>query len=420
MWRVNLHKGYKNSKDWHLVTAAPSSARPMHPAQATLAGLCSIGIALGMSRFAYTPLVPALIRDGWTTMPQAGFLGGANCVGYLVSCVLAISLPRILGVRQVMRLGLGVGLLGVLLSSFNFGFVWLMFARFIAGLAAAPLVVLTPSVLNAQMPERWRKLSAGLAFSGAGLFTLLVCLTLPFVLHQNVQFGWFYETAVVAVAVVLTWPLTSRASNQPLPPPAAAERLNGVQRKVLLGLGLAYACVAIGMQPPTLFLTDYLHRDLGVPIATASQLFSVIGLGFAIGAGCSGVLVSRLGSRISLLLIYCAGTVGVLMVTISDQLWLITIASGLCGFLVLGMVATTSQRAMETVGAAQHPRIWGTLSLVFAIGLSAGSNGMSFLLKLGLSYIQLFVIAAIALGIGVIFTALLSCRPLPSEAHSSH
>ncbi|MDP6204121.1 MAG: hypothetical protein QGG12_08010, partial [Prochlorococcaceae cyanobacterium ETNP18_MAG_14] len=91
-----------------------------------------------------------------------------------------------------------------------------------------------------------------------------------------------------------------------------------------------------------------------------------------------------------------------------------------CGFLVLGMVSTTSQRAMETVGAAQHPRIWGTLSLVFAIGLSAGSNGMSFLLKLGLSYIQLFVIAAIALGIGVIFTALLSCRPLPSEAHSSH
>ena len=188
----------------------------MHPAQATLAGLCAIGIALGMSRFAYTPLVPALIRDDWTTIPQAGFLGGANCFGYLVSCVIAITLPRILGVRQVMRIGLGAGLLGVLLSSFNFGFAWLVIARFIAGLAAAPLVVLTPSVLSTHMPERWRKLSAGLAFSGAGLFTLLVSLTLPFVLHQNVQVGWFYETAVVAVAVLLTWPLTSRASNKPL------------------------------------------------------------------------------------------------------------------------------------------------------------------------------------------------------------
>ena len=98
----------------------------MHPAQATLAGLCAIGIALGMSRFAYTPLVPALIRDDWTTIPQAGFLGGANCFGYLVSCVIAITLPRILGVRQVMRIGLGAGLLGVLLSSFNFGFIWLV------------------------------------------------------------------------------------------------------------------------------------------------------------------------------------------------------------------------------------------------------------------------------------------------------
>ena len=392
----------------------------MHPAQATLAGLCAIGIALGMSRFAYTPLVPALIRDDWTTIPQAGFLGGANCFGYLVSCVIAITLPRILGVRQVMRIGLGAGLLGVLLSSFNFGFIWLVIARFIAGLSAAPLVVLTPSVLSTQMPERWRKLSAGLAFSGAGLFTLLVSLTLPFVLHQNVQVGWFYETAVVAVAVLLTWPLTSRASNKPLPPPAAAEHLNGGQRKVILGLGLAYACGAIGMQPPTLFLTDYLHRDLGVQIATASQLFSVIGLGFAIGAGCSGVLVSRMGSRISLLLIFAAGTVGVLMVSISHQLWLITIAAGLCGFFVLGMVATTSQRAMEAVGTAQHPRIWGTLSLVFAIGLTAGSNGMSLMLKLGFSYIQLFVIAIIALAMGVIVTGLLSCRPLPSEAHTQH
>ncbi|MDP6194054.1 MAG: YbfB/YjiJ family MFS transporter [Prochlorococcus sp.] len=392
----------------------------MHPAQATLAGLCAIGIALGMSRFAYTPLVPALIRDDWTTIPQAGFLGGANCFGYLVSCVIAITLPRILGVRQVMRIGLGAGLLGVLLSSFNFGFIWLVIARFIAGLSAAPLVVLTPSVLSTQMPERWRKLSAGLAFSGAGLFTLLVSLTLPFVLHQNVQVGWFYETAVVAVAVLLTWPLTSRASNKPLPPPAAAEHLNGGQRKVILGLGLAYACGAIGMQPPTLFLTDYLHRDLGVQIATASQLFSVIGLGFAIGAGCSGVLVSRLGSRISLLLIFATGTVGVLMATISHQLWLITIAAGLCGFFVLGMVATTSQRAMEAVGTAQHPRIWGTLSLVFAIGLTAGSNGMSLMLKLGFSYIQLFVIAIIALAMGVIVTGLLSCRPLPSEAHTQH
>ncbi|MFL0752986.1 MAG: YbfB/YjiJ family MFS transporter [Prochlorococcus sp.] len=136
----------------------------MHPAQATLAGLCAIGIALGMSRFAYTPLVPALIRDDWTTIPQAGFLGGANCFGYLVSCVIAITLPRILGVRQVMRIGLGAGLLGVLLSSFNFGFIWLVIARFIAGLSAAPLVVLTPSVLSTQMP------ALAQAFSRAGLF----------------------------------------------------------------------------------------------------------------------------------------------------------------------------------------------------------------------------------------------------------
>ena len=124
----------------------------LSPFRSILAGICAIGVALGMSRFAYTPLVPALIRDGWVDIPQAGFLGGANCTGYVISCLIALILPRRFGVQSVMRMGLGFGLLGVVMSSFNLGFSWLVIARFIAGLSAAPLVVLTPSVLASQLP----------------------------------------------------------------------------------------------------------------------------------------------------------------------------------------------------------------------------------------------------------------------------
>ena len=53
----------------------------LHPFRATLAAVCAIGIGLGMSRYAYTPLIPALIRDGWVSVPQAGFLGGSNLHG---------------------------------------------------------------------------------------------------------------------------------------------------------------------------------------------------------------------------------------------------------------------------------------------------------------------------------------------------
>ncbi len=371
-----------------------------------------------MSRFAYTPLVPALIRDGWVDVPQAGFLGAANCTGYIASCFIAIFLPRRYGVQSVMRLGLGFSLLGVLMSAFDFGFLWLVLARFTAGLSAAPLVVLTPAVLASQLPDKLKKIGAGLAFAGSGLFTLFVSLTLPFVLSKEVQIGWFYEALIVVIASLAVWPLITRAPQKPLPARAKSERFTGNQKKVLVGLSLAYACGAIGMQPPTLFMTDYLHRDLGVAIAEASQVFSFLGLGCAMGAACSGVLVTQYGTRATLLTMYSSGIASLIIVLMTEKVWLLAISAALAGFFALGMVAATSQRTMECVGPDQHPRVWGSLSLIFAFGLSIGSTGMSTLLEHGASYTNLFEIAAVALGLGLFSTSLLSCRQLISDSKS--
>ena len=46
------------------MSSSKELSQRLHPARATLAAISSIGIALGMSRYAYTPLIPALIRDG--------------------------------------------------------------------------------------------------------------------------------------------------------------------------------------------------------------------------------------------------------------------------------------------------------------------------------------------------------------------
>ena len=105
------------------MSSSKELSQRLHPARATLAAISSIGIALGMSRYAYTPLIPALIRDGWVSVPQAGFLGGSNCMGYLASCLLAMVLPRYLSVRFVIRMSLIIAFVGVLMSSFDFGFI---------------------------------------------------------------------------------------------------------------------------------------------------------------------------------------------------------------------------------------------------------------------------------------------------------
>lgn len=390
-------------------------ARPLHPFRATLAAVCAIGIALGMSRYAYTPLIPALIRDGWVSVPQAGFLGGANCMGYLASCLLAIVLPRYLPIRSVIRLSLAIALIGGLMSAFDLGFRWLILARFVAGLSAAPLLVLTPSVLSSQISDRWKKVCSGIAFAGNGIFIVLISLTLPFFLEFDVQLSWLYEAAVTVVACILVWPLSSRASGKPLVRSEVSDHLNGGQRKVLLGLILAYGLGAVAVQPPTLFLTDYLHRDLGLRVSEASQVFSILGVGTAIGAGVSGLFAGLVGSRLTLFVVYVSGVISMLLVLFTSKIWALALAAGLAGVFLMGLVAMTSQRTMEAVGHAQHPKTWGTMTLAFALGLTVGSNGMSALLQYGQTYLDLFAIGFFIAFSGLVLTIFLSCRTLPSD-----
>ena len=390
-------------------------ARPLHPFRATLAAVCAIGIALGMSRYAYTPLIPALIRDGWVSVPQAGFLGGANCMGYLASCLLAIVLPRYLPIRSVIRLSLAIALIGGLMSAFDLGFRWLILARFVAGLSAAPLLVLTPSVLSSQISDRWKKLCSGIAFAGNGIFIVLISLTLPFFLEFDVQLSWLYEAAVTVVACILVWPLSSRASGKPLVRSEVSDHLNGGQRKVLLGLILAYGLGAVAVQPPTLFLTDYLHRDLGLRVSEASQVFSILGVGTAIGAGVSGLFAGLVGSRLTLFVVYVSGVISMLLVLFTSKIWALALAAGLAGVFLMGLVAMTSQRTMEAVGHAQHPKTWGTMTLAFALGLTVGSNGMSALLQYGQTYFDLFAIGFFIAFSGLVLTIFLSCRTLQSD-----
>ena len=48
-----------------------------------LFGLYFSLVGIGLARFAYTPLIPALISAGWFSPSQAAYLGAANFAGYL-------------------------------------------------------------------------------------------------------------------------------------------------------------------------------------------------------------------------------------------------------------------------------------------------------------------------------------------------
>jgi uncharacterized MFS-type transporter YbfB len=63
----------------HAPFCTPTSS--LSPAYAGAAATLS---GIGLARFAYVPLFPAMVAAGWVTGAEGGFLGAMNLAGYLI------------------------------------------------------------------------------------------------------------------------------------------------------------------------------------------------------------------------------------------------------------------------------------------------------------------------------------------------
>jgi MFS family permease len=111
----------------------------MTPWTSAWAGLAALAVAIGIGRFAFTPILPMMQDDFGLTVAQAGWLASANYAGYLAGAVSAI------GVRVRASVAIRAGLLVIGLSTLAMGLEqpfpsWLAL-RFVAGIASAWVLV---------------------------------------------------------------------------------------------------------------------------------------------------------------------------------------------------------------------------------------------------------------------------------------
>ena len=52
-----------------------------HDLPALMTGIMATLAGIGIARFAYTPLLPAIIQEGWFTASQSAYLGGRQPAG---------------------------------------------------------------------------------------------------------------------------------------------------------------------------------------------------------------------------------------------------------------------------------------------------------------------------------------------------
>jgi len=125
--------------------------RPGSTSQSTwryaTAGLSASLVGLGLARFSYTPLIPALIAAKWFSASDVVYLGAANLAGYLAGALAARAVADRIGAVHALRAMMLLATLSFFASSAPVSFTWFFAWRFLSGLTGGIIMVLAASAV---------------------------------------------------------------------------------------------------------------------------------------------------------------------------------------------------------------------------------------------------------------------------------
>lgn len=164
-------------------------------------GAVALAIAMGVGRFAYTPLLPVMEHDAGLSVSMAGVLASSNLFGYLVGASLAMH-PITHGKRlAIVRWGLaGVVVTTALMAGPQL--LWLPL-RFVTGVCSGFVFVFASSIVLERAASARAPSWPPLFFSGVGFGIAFSGVAVPaFVAYGGSHAAWI-GIAIVSGIVLL-------------------------------------------------------------------------------------------------------------------------------------------------------------------------------------------------------------------------
>src|SRR5829696_4407609 len=196
---------------------APSSSHAPHVLP-LLGGVLALAAAMGIGRFAYTPLLPAMQEAAGLDPTQAGLLAAANYAGYLVGALLAAAgVPAYARIHVLLISAIGVAVTTALMATTTDLAAWSV-VRFVAGLASAGVLVLATGLVLDDLRRQGRASLSGWLFSGVGLGIVIsggvVRLTAESLGWRE---DWLLLALLATVAIYPCWRWLPRAVSENAP-----------------------------------------------------------------------------------------------------------------------------------------------------------------------------------------------------------
>jgi MFS family permease len=342
----------------------------------TAAGLCAALVGIGIGRFAYTPLIPALIGAHWFSSSDVFYLGAANLAGYLAGALIARPAASRSKPTSLLRASMVLATIACFACATPISLFWYFAWRFAAGLSGGFIMVLAASIVLPHTPASRRGIVGGVIFSGVGLGVAASGTLVPLLLHAGLPQTWCGLGVLSAFLTAASW------ASWPRHPAATTDRTVIPTRRHpphVYALLFEYGLNAAALVPHMVFLVDFVARGLGRGLDVGSQYWVIYGLGAAVGPLLTGHLADRAGFAVALRLAYLVQAAAIAIPLVTTGSAGLLISSLVVGAFTPGIVPLVLGRIHELIphdAAAQRfsylfSRSGGGYLDMFAIGACA-------------------------------------------------
>jgi MFS family permease len=333
-------------------------------------------IAMGIGRFAFTPLLPLMLRDGTIDAPTGAEWAAANYGGYLIGALTAVRFS------DRPRAGLMLALVGVAATTLCCAWVGTVAAplaglalRAAAGVFSAWTLVCASSWCLGELAKRQSVKLGAWIYSGVGLGIFAAGLLAWLGGGQQARALWAELGLLAAIGTVLI-ALRLRGVDAPSARPQTAASSDAdvspgqSTRNEYQGLVFCYGTFGFGYIVQATFLPAMARQQVSDPL-----IFGLTWPLFGAAAALSVVVAARYLSGWPRRRVWATAqgvmALGTAMPLITQSLWALAVSAVLVGgtFMVATMAGLQLARELRP---ANPMRLLARMTVAFALGQIAG------------------------------------------------
>ncbi len=304
-----------------------------------IAGVCSLLLTAGLSRFAYTPLLPIMREQAGLSHLASGWLATFNYMGYMTGALLASSISRLRVKYYLYHIGLVVAVLSTSGMGLTDNVVIWAILRYVGGLTTTCGMLIASGLIMNWLIRHKQSPMLGFHFAGLGLGIVVSGIAVGCMVdHLRWDQQWIVLGLLGIVFLIPAW----------LWMPAPADIQSGTSvpvqappsRKWMQLLIASYFCAGFGYVVSATFIVAILEK-LPVFAGRGSWIWVVVGVAAAPSTFLWDRIARRLGQIPALLLAYALQVLAVMGPVLANGFMVNVFSAVLYGSTFVGIVSLT-------------------------------------------------------------------------------